>query len=130
MIIFELKAIGVNLIFGIFYYIMINTICFYEVKIKSKILINFLYFFITIFTGIIYISYIEFFHFKFNFYFVFFISLGYFISHKIKWFKLENKLHTFNYLLSIIKIYIKKVSLFLINYSFWHKLITIFKNKR
>ena len=130
MILFELKMIGINLLFGIFYYIWINAISFYESRIKIKIIINFLYLLATILFGVIYIIFLDIFILKFTFYFVLFIILGYFISYKVKWLKLENKLVIFNFMVtSIIKI-IKKVSLFLINYSFWNKLITIIKNKR
>lgn len=129
MILFELKAIGVNLLFGSFFYIMINTLCFYEVK-ANKIFVNFLYFVLTIIWGLLYIIYLDYFIFKFNLYFVLFIVLGYFITSRIKWFNLNSKLVIFNYFINLNFKIIKKVFLFLINYSFWKKLNTIIKNKR
>ena len=122
MILFELKAIGINILFGIFFFIIVNTLSLYESKLKSKILINIFYFVITIITGILYIIYLDLILFSFNFYFIFFIILGFYIGYAIKIFKTEKYLPIFNYLVKLVINIIKKVSLFLINYSFWKKI--------
>ncbi len=122
MILFELKAIGINLLFGIFFYIAVNTFSLYEVKIKSNILINLLYFVLTIFCGIIYIIYLDLILYSFNFYYLLLISLGFFIAYKSKYLKTQKYITLFNYLLLKLLVIIKKVFLFLINYSFWSKI--------
>ena len=130
MIIFELKAIGINVLFGIFFFIIINTFSLYESKIKSKIIINIFYFVLTIVAGILYIIYLDLILFSFNFYFPFFIILGFYIAYSIKLFKTEKYTPTLNYLVKLIINIIKKVFLFLINYNFWHKIKVKRKNKR
>lgn len=130
MIIFQLKAIGVNLLFGMFFYVVVNTICFYEQRIKNVFLINFLYFILTTISGLLYIIYLDLILFEFNPYFILFIFFGYFLAYQLKWFKLTDKLILMNFLTRKMICFIKKVFLFLINYSFWHKISTIIKNKR
>jgi hypothetical protein len=122
VILIELRAIGVNLLFGAFFYIIINTFSLYEVKVKSKVLSNLLYFVFTIFCGIIYIVYLDVILFDFNFYYLLFIALGFYIAHKSKYLKTEKYIKFFNYLIFKLLIIIKKVFLFLINYSFWSKI--------
>jgi hypothetical protein len=129
VIIFELKAIGINVLFGIFFFIIINTFSLYESKIKSKIIINIFYFVLTIVAGILYIIYLDLILFSFNFYFPFFIILGFYIAYNIKLFKTEKYTPTINYLVKLIINIIKKVFLFLINYKFWKKLKQIIKKK-
>ena len=122
MIIFELKAMGINFLFGIFFYIIVNTFSLYEDKVKSKILINFFYFFITISIGVIYILYIDSIFISFNFYYILFIVLGFYLTSSTKPFKTKKYIHVFEYFIKTILTIIKKVSLFLINYSFWTKI--------
>ena len=122
MILFELKAIGINLLFGIFFFITINTISLYEVKIKTKIFINLLYFVLTIFCGIIYIFYLDLILFSFNFYYLIFITLGFYFASKTKYFRTEKYILLLNFLISKLFIILKKVFLFLINYSFWSQI--------
>ena len=122
MILFELKAIGINLLFGSFFFITINTIGLYEVKLRSKILINLLYFVLTISCGIIYIFYLDKILFSFNFYYLLFISLGFFIASKTKYLRTDKNVVILNYLVIKALFIIKKVFLFLINYSFWSKI--------
>ena len=122
MIIFELKAIGINFLFGIFFYIIVNTFSLYESRVKSKILINFFYFFITISIGVIYILYIDSIFISFNFYYILFIVLGFYIASSTKPFKTEKYILIFEYFIKTIVTIIKKVFLFLINYSFWSKI--------
>ena len=122
MILIELKAIGINLLFGIFYYIIINTFSLYEVKIKFKIIINILYFVLTVFCGIVYIVYLDLILFTFNFYYLLIIMLGFFMAEKNKYLKTEKYIVIFNYLFQKSLFIIKKVFLFLINYSFWTKI--------
>ena len=129
MILFELKAIGINILFGIFFYIIVNTFSLYEYKLKSKIIINFFYFALTVFTGIIYIIYLDAILFTFNFYYILFIIIGFYIAFTINLFKTERYLLVFNYLVKSTLTITKKVFLFLINYSFWSKVkILIRKN--
>lgn len=130
MILLELQAIGINILFGIFFYILINLFSFYETKIKNYIIINIIYFIITILSTILYIFYLDRILFSFNFYYIIFIFLGFFISGKIKYFKTEKALNLANYIAFKMLTIVKKVFLFLINYSFWRKLILIIKNKR
>lgn len=131
MILFELKAIGVNLLFGMFFAIMINTLSLYEVKIKNKIIINLFYFILTIFCGIIYIIYLDLILFSFNYNFPLFIIFGFFIANRFYQLKPDKYIPIFNYLvIKTIKI-IKKVFLFLINYSLWRKIkLKIKKSKK
>lgn len=129
MILFELKAIGINVLFGIFFYIIVNTFSLYEYKLKSKIIINFFYFALTVFTGIIYIIYLDAILFTFNFYYILFIIIGFYIAFTINLFKTERYLLVFNYFVKSTLTITKKVFLFLINYSFWSKVkIIIRKN--
>lgn len=131
MILFELKAIGVNLLFGMFFAIVINTLSLYEVKIKNKIIINLFYFILTIFCGIIYIIYLDLILFSFNYNFPLFIIFGFFIANRFYQLKPNKYIPIFNYLvIKTIKI-IKKVFLFLINYSLWRKIkLKIKKSKK
>ena len=122
MILFELKAIGINLLFGCFFFITINTIGLYEVKIKSKVLTNLLYFVLTISCGIIYIIYLDKILFSFNFYYLLFLSIGFLIASKTKYLRTEKYVVLFHYLVKKSMLVIKKVFLFLINYSFWSKI--------
>ena len=122
MILFELKAIGINLLFGIFFFITINTLHLYEVKIRLKNFINLLYFVLTISCGIIYIFYLDSILFSFNFYYLIFITLGFYIASKTKYFSIKKYIILLNYLISKSFIILKKVFLFLINYSFWSKI--------
>lgn len=130
MILIELQAIGINILFGIFFFISVNTFSFYEVKIKNFIIINIIYLIITTLLSILYIYYLDKLLFSFNFYYLFFLILGFFISSKIKYFKTEKALNITNYMVLKLLIIVKKVFLFLINYSFWRKLVLIIKNKR
>lgn len=134
MIIFELKAIGVNLLFGMFFSIMINTLSIYEPKVKNKIIINLFYFILTIFCGILYIIYLDLILFSFNYNFIIFIIIGFYTANKCYQFKLNKYLTIFEFLVTNILKLIKKVFLFLINYSLWIKVIgkfkQIIKNKR
>ena len=113
---------GINFLFGIFFYIIVNTFSLYEDKVKSKILINFFYFFITISIGVIYILYIDSIFISFNFYYILFIVLGFYLASSTKPFKTKKYIHVFEYFIKTILTMIKKVSLFLINYSFWTKI--------
>ena len=122
MILIELKAIGINLLFGIFFFIIINTLSLYEVKIKQKFITNLLYFILTVFCGIIYIIYLDLILFTFNFYYVLFIIFGFYIAYKTKYFQTKKFLPTFHYLIRKALLILKKVFLFLINYSFWTKI--------
>ena len=129
MILFELKAIVLNFLFGLFFYISLNTISFYEVKIKYSLIINLLYFLSTLFCGIIYIIYIDSIFLSFNYYYILFIILGFYFAYSSKYFKLRKSLPLFNYLFLKTLNIIKKVFLFLINYNFWKKLKQIIKKK-
>lgn len=129
MILFELNAIVLNFLFGLFFYISLNTISFYEVKIKYKLIINLLYFLSTLFCGIIYIIYIDSIFFSFNYYYILFIVLGFYFVYSSKYFKIRKRLPLFNYLFLKTLNIIKKVFLFLINYNFWKKLKQIIKKK-
>ena len=122
MILFEIKAIGINILFGIFFFIIVNTTSLYEGKIKSKILTNIFYFVLTIGSGIIYIIYLDKILFSFNFYYILFIALGFYIASIIKFFKTEKYTVLFTYLVFKLSVIVKKVFLFLINYSFWRKI--------
>ena len=122
MILFELKAIGINILFGIFFFIIVNTFSLYEHKIKYKIIINIFYFVLTISIGIIYIFYLDLILFDFNFYFILFIILGFYLAYNIKLFKTAKYTPLVNYLVKLLIKIIKKVFLFLINYSFWKKM--------
>ena len=134
MILFELRAIGVNLLFGMFFAIMINTLSLYEFKIRNKIIINLFYFILTILCGVIYIVYLDLILFSFNYNFIIFICLGFFIANKFYSFKPNKYIPTFHYLIKTSIKIIKKVFLFLINYSLWikvsNKIHKFIKNKR
>ena len=122
MILSEIKAILLNLLFGMFFYITLSTFSLYEEKIKSKIINNLLYFVLTVLCGIIYIFYIDKIFFSFNYYYILFIVLGFYFGYKNKFFKTGKKVSMFNYWLKKLLIIIKKVTLFLINYKLWSKL--------
>lgn len=127
MILFELKAIIFNVLFGIFFFITINTLSLYEIKIKFKIITNILYFVLTIFCGIIYITYLDLIFFSFNYYYILFLILGFIIAKSFDVFKTQKQILVFNYFVFKTTNIIKKVTLFLINYNFWNKLLNKFK---
>ena len=122
MILFELKVIGINILFGLFFYICVNTFSLYEVKLKYKSIINLFYFLITILTGVLYIIYLDLIMYSFNFYYIIFIVLGFYIGHIGKLFKTKKYTPLFNYLIKLLLLIIKKVFLFLINYPFFSKI--------
>lgn len=121
MILFELKAIGINILFGLFFFILVNTFSLYEVKLKKKSIINLFYFVITVGVGILYIIYLDLLLYSFNFYYILFIIMGFYIGNIGKLFKTKKYLPTFNYFIVLNLKIIKKIFLFLINYSLWKK---------
>ena len=122
MILFELKAIGINILFGLFFFILVNTFSLYEVKLKKKSIINLFYFVITVGVGILYIIYLDLLLYAFNFYYILFIIMGFYIGNIGKLFKTKKYLPMFNYLIVLNLKIIKQTFLFLINYSLWKKI--------
>lgn len=127
MIILELKAIGINILFGIFSATIISAISFFIDKYNKPILSNIIYFITTIFLGILYILYIDLIFFIFNFYYLLFIILGFILSCKINWLNIKDRLPLFVFIAKVLLKFLKNLLLFMINYKLWIKIIEKFK---
>jgi hypothetical protein len=127
MIILELKAIGINILFGIFSATIISAISFFIDKYNKPILSNIIYFITTVFLGILYIVYIDLIFFVFNFYYLLFIILGFILSSKINWLNIKDRLPLFVFIAKVLLKFLKNLLLFMINYKLWIKIIEKFK---
>lgn len=129
MILLELKAIGINILFGIFFSITINFISLLFTKNKP-ILSNAIYFIFTICCGILYIIYIDKIFIKFNLYFVVFIVLGFYIGSTSSKFNIDKQLKLFKYLMKFFLNTFNKILKISINYNLWNSIIISFKKRK
>jgi hypothetical protein len=129
MILLELEAIGINILFGIYFYISLNAISLLFTK-KNPFLSNLIYFLITLFNGLIYILYIDKIFLNFNFYYLLFITIGFYLAYTSKYLKLNKQIPLFKYLIKKLLLTTKYIFLFLINYKLWISIIKTLKKKK
>lgn len=129
MILLELEAIGINILFGIYFYISLNAISLLFTK-KNPFLSNLIYFLITLFNGLIYILYIDKIFLNFNFYYLLFITTGFYLAYTSKYLTINKQIPLFKYLIKKILLTTKHIFLFLINYKLWISIIKTLKKRR
>lgn len=125
MIVLDLKIIGINMLFGIFALTILNASSILFDKYKKPIFSNFIYFFITLSCGLIYVVYIDKVFLNFKIYYLFFVFFGFLLASKIPFFNIEKEFILFSFLMT------KLVSLivWLLHISFNYSLCLIIYQK-